>query len=95
MAVHFSEPALEDLDDIWRAFARRSLEDATAFITRLEDVFGLLEDFPRLGRERSDLRPGIRAYVYRRYVVLYRELEDGVLVEAVIRGDRDIGGMFG
>ena len=94
MAIYFSEPALGDLDELWRYLARRSPEDATAFTERLEDTFKLLADFPQLGRERSDLRPGVRAYVYRRYVILYREFGDGVLVEAVIRGERDIGGMF-
>lgn len=94
MAIQFSEPALEDLDDIWRYLAQRSLEDATRFITRFEEVFSLLNDFPQIGRERNDLRSGIRSYVFQRYVVLYRQVDEDVLVEAIIRGDRDIEGMF-
>lgn len=95
MAVQFSEPALEDLDDIWRYLAQRGSENVTRFITRLDDVFSLLDDFPQIGRERNDLRSGIRSYVYQRYVVLYRQVEEDVLIEAIIRGDRDIEGMFG
>lgn len=95
MAIQFSELALEDLDDIWRYLAQRSPEDATRFITRLEDVFSLLDDFPQIGRERNDLRLGVRSYIFQRYVVLYRQVEGDVLVEAIIRGDRDIEGMFG
>ena len=95
MAIQFSEPALEDLDGIWRYLAQQSSENATHFITRFEEVFSLLDDFPQIGRERNDLRLGIRSYVYQRYVVLYRQVEEDVLIEAIIRGDRDIEGMFG
>ena len=94
MAIRFTESALVDLDDIWRYFAQRSKADATRFMGQLDDVFKLLADFPQAGRERNDLRPGIRMYVHRRYVILYRESKGNVLVEAVIRGERDISGMF-
>ena len=95
MAVQFTEAALTDLDAIWRYYARRDDADAARFMARLDEIFGMLADFPQAGRERADLRPGIRVYTFRRYVILYSELAEGVLVEAVIRGERDIEGMFG
>lgn len=95
MAIQFTESALTDLDAIWRYYARRDVADATRIAAQLDKVFGMLEAFPQAGRERADLRRDIRMYVFRRYVILYSESVEGILVEAVIRGERDIEGIFG
>jgi plasmid stabilization system protein ParE len=49
---------------------------------------------PEIGRARDDLQEGLRMFVYHRYVILYSELETGVLIERVAPPYRSVEGMF-
>jgi toxin ParE1/3/4 len=63
---------------------------ARAYHTAIFDLFGLLADTPRLGRERFDLSPPVRVHPYRSHVVIYRIEDDGhVLVLRVRHGRED------
>jgi plasmid stabilization system protein ParE len=93
--VYYTEPALLDLDAILDFIAQRSdMETATAFINALSKTFHLLAEMPQMGRARNDLQQGLRMFVYRRYVILYSELETGVLIERVAPPYRSVEGMF-
>ncbi len=50
---------------------------------------------PLMGRDRDDLRPGIRQVVVYPTVLFYRVLPDQVEVVRVIDGRREIAGIFG
>jgi plasmid stabilization system protein ParE len=93
--VHYTEPALLDLDAILDFIAQRSdLETATNFVSALSKTFHLLADMPNIGRARNDLQEGLRMFVYQRYVILYSEIKAGVLIERVAPPYRSIEGMF-
>jgi plasmid stabilization system protein ParE len=97
MAVTFSYNALVDLEAIEDYIKQRSNypDVARKFIERLTDALEVLNDFPEAGIARDDLSPDIRQYVYKGYIALYSVTETGgVLIQAVIQGNRDIEGMF-
>ena len=96
MAVAYSYNALVDLETIEDYIAERSDYPDTArrFIERLTEALEVLGDLPNLGTPRDDLRPGIRQYIYRGYVVLYSVTDTGVIVEVVAQGRRDIERLF-
>ena len=49
-----------------------------------------------MGTPRDDLRPDLRQYTYKGYIILYSVTEnDDVLVQAIIRGGRDLDALFG
>jgi toxin ParE1/3/4 len=94
--VQYTEPALLDLDNIEEFIIRRSnIDIATNFINELSKTFHLLADMPHMGRARNDLQPGLRMFVHRRYVILYSEIETGVLIERIAPPYRNIEKMFG
>lgn len=98
MAVlHYSEPAILDLDGIFDRIAQEAgLAVASRFLGELRETCELLSEMPQIGRARNDLRRGVRSFVHRRgYVVLYQEIEGGVLIERVAAPGRDVEGMFG
>lgn len=71
-------------------------ERADAFIDRLEHRLRILAAYPRSGRPRDDLRPGLRSvllYPYR-YLIFYYPLDDGIIVSRVLYGGRDIETMY-
>jgi toxin ParE1/3/4 len=46
----------------------------------------LLADNPRLGRARPEIAPDARAWSVGRYLVLYREQDDGIEIVRVVHG---------
>ena len=93
--VQYTEPALLDLDSIEQFIISRSDTDtATNFINELSETFYLLAEMPKMGRARNDLQRGMRMFVHHRYVILYSEIDNGVLIERVAPPYRNIEKMF-
>lgn len=62
MKVQFTEIAVLDIDDIWSylAITQGNAKGAQKLLDELLSTFELLVDFPMMGRERNDLKQGIR-----------------------------------
>lgn len=87
-----------DLDDIWYYFATKtgSVETADRLVDSITDRVYLLATHPNIGRARDeDLRPGLRSFPVGEYVIIYRIQDEDVLILRVLRGSRDIAGLFG
>jgi toxin ParE1/3/4 len=98
MAHRVAQEAEADLDDIWCYIARSSgsLEVADRFTEFLTDRFYLLANNPYIGRRRDDeLRPGLRSFPVRDYIILYRIEDEDVSILRVLRGSRDIKTLLG
>ncbi|MDQ7831237.1 MAG: type II toxin-antitoxin system RelE/ParE family toxin [Desulfovibrionaceae bacterium] len=82
--------AEEDLIGIWLYIADEDQQAATRVLQSIEDAFRLLAGNARLGPAREDIAPGLRYFVVGSYLVLYREIPDGVEVVRVLHGARDL-----
>jgi toxin ParE1/3/4 len=95
---HIRSPqARTDLQEIWRYVATESgsFEVADRLIDSIVDRFVLLASFPNIGRVRDlDLPSGLRSFPVGEYVILYRIQKEDVLILRVLRGSRDIEGLF-
>lgn len=94
MAVHYTESALLDLDQIHERYGRYSRERGDQFSGDLSEAIYLLADLPLLGRARDDLLSGLRMFVYQRHVVFYTQIEDGILIERVASPQQNYEGFF-
>jgi toxin ParE1/3/4 len=57
--------------------------------------FANLANHPYIGRQRDhDLRPGVRTFPVGDYIIAYRLDGGDVLILRVLRGSRDIEGLF-
>ena len=91
MAHRLAPEAESDLDDIWYYVATSAGVDiADRLVDALTTRFFLLGKYPRAGRRRDDLRPGIRSFPVSGYIVLYRLEGEDVLIQRVVRGSRDL-----
>jgi toxin ParE1/3/4 len=88
--------ARADLDEIWHYIAVESANEAVAdrSIDFITERFFLLSDWPRLGRERNDLRRGLRSYPVGNYLIFYRVSCAGVVIQRVLHARRDIRRLF-
>lgn len=89
-----STTAESDLTDIWTYRADSSEERADELIERLVKQFMMLATFPEAGRNRPEIKLGIRSFVVERHVIFYRVIEQGIEIVRVLYGTRDIEKIF-
>ena len=88
--IRLSPAAQADLDEIWFHIAQDKVDAADRFIDLLTSKFPRLAATPLMGRARDDLKPGLRSFPVKRYLILYRTFEDGVEIVRVTSGYRDL-----
>jgi toxin ParE1/3/4 len=65
-------------------------EVAVRYTDRLSDRLASLIDFPNRGTPRPDYAPGCRSTTFeRRYIIIYRVLDDIVSIERIVDGYGD------
>ena len=97
MAHRLSSRTRADLDEIWHRIAIEGGGESAAdrTVDLIADRFLLLSDWPRLGRARNELRRGLRSLPVADYVIFYRIIRTGVVVQRVLHGRRDIARIMG
>ena len=88
-----SPRAKEDLVELWVHIALDSATAADRMLDAIEEKLAMLAGHPRLGPARPDIAQGLRLFPIKRYVILYRELPDGIEVVRVVHGMRRLGGI--
>jgi toxin ParE1/3/4 len=79
-----------DLDSIWNFIAADNVSAAHKQIDRIGEVFEMLLQNPKAGRERPDLGHDLRSFPAGSYVIFYIALTDGIEVVRVMNGRQDI-----
>ncbi|MCW5644659.1 MAG: type II toxin-antitoxin system RelE/ParE family toxin [Rhodoferax sp.] len=81
-----------DILDVWDHIADDNLAAADRWVDDLDIAFSRLATQPMMGRARPELAPAIRSFPFRRYVIFYLPLPDGIDVVRVLHSARDIDG---
>ena len=97
MAHRVAGSTATDLDDIWFYIASEncSTDVDDRVIDAITERFCLLDDHPRLGRQRPDLTAGLRSYRMGDDLIFYRIEGPDVLMLRVLHSRRDIRTLFG
>jgi toxin ParE1/3/4 len=82
--------AVADLDAIFDDIAEDNPHRAVSFIDEVIDHFDAIAERPFSFPARDDLAPGLRAGLYRPYLILFRIAGGKVEIVRVIHGARDI-----
>ena len=93
--VNKTTQAEQDLEDIWVYIAMDNPGAADRLLDALQAQCRLLAAQPHMGRERRELAPGLRSFPFRRYVIFYLPLPDGIDVVRVLHSAVDIEARFG
>ena len=87
----WSEPALDDLQNIFDYIANDSENYASLFVNGLIDCAERLIDFPQLGRAVPEYkRKDIREILFETYRIIYQLEKDSISILTVIHGKRDL-----
>lgn len=89
-----SELARSDIKEIWSYIAENDVDVANRVAKELSDKFDLLEANPHLGRKRNEFVVDLRSFPYKKYIIFYFEIEDGVEIFRVLHSSRNIENLF-
>jgi toxin ParE1/3/4 len=80
-----------DLNEIYDFTTEKfGTAQAIEYLTGLEVVFESLCSNPKLGRQRNEVRTGLRSISYESHVVFYRDMKEHIRIIRVLHGSRDI-----
>ena len=93
--VRLSAGAKEDLVYIWEYIARDNAHAADTMLARIMRTVRVLASLPGVGRERNELKRGLRGFPEGPFVIFYTRLpRGGIQVVRIIHGNRDIAAQF-
>lgn len=92
----YRRTASADLAAILRHIAADNPYAARAFVTEIRRRCAILAEFPRLGRERPDIAPGLHIFtIDAKAAVAYRPAPDGVIILRVFTAGQDFQAILG
>jgi toxin ParE1/3/4 len=87
----FKSPQYQtDVGEIWNHISQSSPKGAEKVIEGVEDVIGLLADFPSIGTLCPHLAPNLRRCRWREFLIYYRYSGGDVEIVRVLHGRRSI-----
>jgi len=90
MKYQLSAKARSDIRAIYRESIRQfGPAQANRYYDGIQSAFAVLTTFPGAGPERAELSPGIRVYASGSHLIVYRALDDRILIVAVRHGRED------
>jgi len=102
MPKYILDPCVEDeLWEIWGFIAQDNPDAATRVIEAAYDTFKTLAANPGIGRPRRFRNPRLRDIRswritgFENYLIFYRPVADGIQVNHVYHGARDVEALFG
>jgi toxin ParE1/3/4 len=90
LPILVTEQAEADLADILEYLEERSPAAAERLATAIDQRGQLLAEFPKMGRVREELAPGLRSVAIEQYLLFYRVTESAVEILRILHGARDI-----
>jgi toxin ParE1/3/4 len=96
LKLRLSARARQDVRAILQyTFRRWGQKQHDAYANRLDRAMQDLTEFPESGRERHDLRRGLRSRAVAEHVIVYRVRADEVFTVRIVHGTRDLGRQLG
>jgi toxin ParE1/3/4 len=89
-----SQSASSDLSAIVDYFVVKNIEAGERLIQAFNQKCQQLVTFPNLGREYTNLRPGLRGLTLNGHIILYQTTDDGIEIVRVVNGKRDLKALF-
>ena len=80
----------EDLEETWLYVAEDDPTAADGLLDEFEETLQILARHPQLGPARPDIARDLRYFPVRNYLLLYRQIPNGIELVRVIHGARRI-----
>lgn len=86
-----SQQADADIEEIFDHTRKEfGLDQAVKYLLEFEELFSMLVKHPNLGRDRPEIKAGLKSIAKSSHVVFYRKMPDYIRIVRVLHGSRDI-----
>lgn len=93
--IRFTPLATEDLQQVWVYIAEKAGNDtAHKFLLEIKKKCETVAAFPEMGSVRHELLLNLRSFPFKKYIIFYLPLADGIEVLRIVHGARDIHQIF-
>ncbi len=94
--VKKTHQANEDLYEIWHyiAIENQNPENAERFIDSIDKALYTLAQNTKIGSAKNEYQKGLRQFAFKKYLIFYFPLKNGIEVIRIIHGARDLGKQF-
>lgn len=89
-----SREAEEDINEILGFIADDNFEASMSLYSRMIEIFEMSADNPLAGRERDELKEGLRCFPSGSYLIFYRVWAGKVSITRVLHAARDLDEAF-
>ncbi|MDZ7960509.1 MAG: type II toxin-antitoxin system RelE/ParE family toxin [Aulosira sp. DedQUE10] len=89
-----SQTASKDLAEIVDYFANINVEAGERFINEFEKKCKNMVNFPNMERNYEDVSPLLRGIPIDGHIILYKVIDDEVIIIRVVSGKRDLKSLF-
>lgn len=80
----------QDLEDIYEySKLEFSTDQAVKYLTEFEDLFNQLVQNPKMGKERSEIKIGLRSFPRESHIVFYRIMKDRIRIVRILHARKD------
>jgi toxin ParE1/3/4 len=86
--------ASRDLQEIVDYFLERSINAGERFVEEFNRKCERLLQFPKMGKPYEDISPDLRGTLVMSYVLLYKLVEEDVVIVRVVSGHRNLEKIF-
>ena len=93
--VKLTEPAIQDLEEIYDYIALDNVDAAERLKDRLQKRWRAAAENPGTGRMRDELQSNLRSVREGNYLIFYHQLNDGIEILRILHGARDIEALLG
>lgn len=90
LGIEIVQSARTDLLEVWVYVAEHDYDAADKLVDSILQTVRLLSHQPDMGRDRSSLAVGLRAFPVGKYVIYYTHDAETVTVRRVLHGSRDV-----
>ena len=90
-----SQDADQDIDEIFEyTKAAYGLSQAIQYLTEIEQVITKLLNNPGLGRNRDEIKKGLRSIPKGDHIIFYNQTTDRIRVVRILHGRKDVPERF-
>lgn len=91
LLYELTEDADHDIESIFEyTLSNFGEQQAFSYLGEMENLFNQLCSEPKMGRERNEIRKGLRSISYVSHVIFYRTVKDRIRILRVMHSSRDI-----
>lgn len=89
-SFELSPTAVDDISAIDRyTMQRYGAQQAETYVRGLEKQLHFIADTPHIGKNRDEIKVGLRSFVYKKHIIFYRIKDTCIRITNVLNVNRD------